>query len=114
MQDAHAHCEALVRAADKDRFLASLFAPVDRRRDLLALYAFNVEIGRVRELAREPMPGEIRLQWWRDALAGRGHGGVAGHPVVAALGETIARCALPVEPLVGLIDAHAFDLYDDP
>ena len=27
MQDAFAHCEALVREADKDRFLATLFAP---------------------------------------------------------------------------------------
>jgi phytoene synthase len=114
MHDAYAHCEALVREADKDRFLAGLFAPAERRHDLFALYAFVVEIGRARELAREPMPGEIRLQWWRDALGGHEHGGVGGHPVAAAVGETIARRALPVEPLIGLIDAHAFDLYDDP
>ena len=31
MQDAFAHCEALVRAADKDRFLATLFAPAEHR-----------------------------------------------------------------------------------
>lgn len=114
MQDADAHCEALVREADKDRFLASLFAPAERRRDLFALYAFNIEIARVRELAREPMPGEIRLQWWRDALAGHGHGDVASHPVAAALAETVARRALPHAPLLALIDAHDFDLYDEP
>ena len=60
MQDNH--CAQLVREADKDRFLASLFAPADRRGDLFALYAFNIEIGRVRALAREPLPGEMRLQ----------------------------------------------------
>jgi 15-cis-phytoene synthase len=113
MQDAYAHCEALVRDADKDRFLAALFAPAGTRRDLYALYAFNAEIARVRELAREPMPGEIRLQWWRDALGADGHGGASGHPVAAALGETIARHALPFGPFNALIDAHAFDLYDD-
>ena len=61
-----------MREADKDRFLATLFAPAKYRRALFALYAFNVEIARVRELAREPMPGEIRLQWWRDVFAGAG------------------------------------------
>ncbi|MGC2781200.1 MAG: squalene/phytoene synthase family protein, partial [Bradyrhizobium sp.] len=52
MQDNYAHCEALVREADKDRFLASLFAPADKRHHLFALYAFNLEIARVREVVR--------------------------------------------------------------
>ena len=41
MQDAFAHCEALLRAADKDRFLTTLFAPAEHRDALVALYAFN-------------------------------------------------------------------------
>jgi 15-cis-phytoene synthase len=113
MQDAHAHCEALVRAGDKDRFLAALFAPADRRRHLCALYAFGGEISRVRELAREALPGEIRLQWWRDAIAGEARGEVSANPVAAALLDTVAKCGLSVAPLIRLIDAHAFDLYDD-
>ena len=114
MQDAYAHCEAVVRAADKDRFLAALFAPAALRRHLHALYAFNSEIARVREAAREVLPGEIRLQWWRDALAGQARGEASANPIAAALLDTIAQCALPVEPLLGLIDAHGFDLYDEP
>ena len=57
MQDAFAHCGALVRAADKDRFLSALFAPAEHRGALLALYAFNIEIARIREVAREALPG---------------------------------------------------------
>jgi phytoene synthase len=113
MQDAYAHCEAVVRAADKDRFLAALFAPAERRRHLFALYAFNGEISRVRELAREALPGEIRLQWWRDVLAGEARGEVSANPIAAALLDTISTCSLPLDPLIHLIDAHAFDLYDD-
>ena len=113
MQDTYAHCEAVVRAADKDRYLASLFAPAAARQHLHALYAFASEIARVREAAREPLPGEIRLQWWRDVLAGEGRGEVSANPVAAALLDTVARCALPRERLIALIDAHAFDLYDD-
>jgi 15-cis-phytoene synthase len=113
MQDAYAHCEALVRAADKDRFLAALFAPAEQRQHLYALYAFNGEIARVRELAREALPGEIRLQWWRDVLGGEARGEVSANPVAAALLDTVAKCSLSVEPLIRLIDTHAFDLYDD-
>ena len=74
MDENYRHCEALVRAADKDRFLATLFAPADKRGPLFALYAFNAEITSVRERAREPMPGEIRLQWWRDVHQWRADG----------------------------------------
>jgi phytoene synthase len=113
MRDAYAHCEALVRTSDKDRYLASLFAPAEARLHLHALHAFAGEIARVRAAAREPLPGEIRLQWWRDVITAQAWGGVSGNPVAAALIDTVARCKLPRDPLMTLIDAHAFDLYDD-
>jgi 15-cis-phytoene synthase len=108
------HCAALVREADRDRYLAMLFAPAAQRDALYALYAFNVEIARVRDLAREPMPGEIRLQWWREVLSGERDGEGAAHPVAAALRETLARYGLSSDRLIALIDARAFDLYDEP
>ena len=113
MDDNFRHCEQLVREGDKDRFLAALFAPADKRGALFALYAFNLEVARVREAVREAMAGEIRLQWWRDAIESGG-GEASAHPVAAALRETIARFDLPVAPLIDLIEARSFDLYDDP
>ena len=114
MQDAFAHCEGLVRLADKDRFLATLFAPAEQRPALFALYAFNLEIARTREAAHEAVAGEIRLQWWSDALSGEGRGEVAAHPVAAALLAPMARYRLPPERLTALIEARRFDLYDEP
>jgi phytoene synthase len=114
MQSHFEHCAALVRAADRDRYLATLFAPAERRDGLYALYAFAVEIARVRDLAREPMPGEIRLQWWREVLSGERDGEAAAHPVAAALRETLERFGLVAAPLLALIDERAFDLYDAP
>jgi 15-cis-phytoene synthase len=114
MRDAFAHCEALLRAADRDRFLATLFAPAEHRDALFALYAFNVEITRVREVAREPLAGEIRLQWWSDVLGGAGRGDVAAYPEAAALLESMARYHLPVGRFEALIAARRFDLYDEP
>ncbi len=114
MPSAFDHCAALVRDFDRDRYLAALYAPAHLRPALYALYAFNLEIARVRELAREPMPGEIRLQWWREVLAGERVSEARAHPVAAALTEALLRHKLAHEPLVQLIDAHAFDLYDEP
>ena len=114
MQTNFEHCAALVREADRDRYLATLFAPAEHRDALFALYAFNVEIARVRELAREPLPGEIRLQWWREVLSGERAGEAAAHPVAAALRETLARYGFVATPLLELIDERIFDLYDEP
>jgi 15-cis-phytoene synthase len=114
MQDAFTHCEQLVHDGDKDRFLATLFAPEKYRRALLALYAFNLEVARVREIAREPLPGEVRLQWWADVLSGSGRGEVAANPVAVALREVVVRYRLPPKMLADLIEARRFDLYDEP
>jgi phytoene synthase len=110
MQDAFAHCEALVRASDKDRFLSALFAPAEHRGALYALYAFNLEVARVRELVKEPLAGEIRLQWWRDAITGGREMEVRGHPVASALVEVIDRYGLPLDLFEELIEARHLDL----
>jgi 15-cis-phytoene synthase len=107
-------CAELVRSHDFSRYASTLFVPAEQRRALLAIYAFNVEISRVRELVSQPLPGEIRLQWWTDMLAGEGHGGVEGNPVAAELNLAIRNCRLPVELLSRLVDEHQFDLYNDP
>jgi 15-cis-phytoene synthase len=114
MQDVFAYCAELVRETNRDRYLASLFAPEQHRGALHALYAFDSEIARVRDLAREAMPGEIRLQWWREVLGGERGGEAAANPVAAALLATIDRNRVPVGDLIALIEAHHFDLYDDP
>jgi phytoene synthase len=114
MDDSYAHCAALVREADRDRYLAALFIPAAARPHVLALYAFNIEIGAIRERIHESMAGEVRLQWWRDALAGRAAGGIAGHPVALAFLDTIRRFGLPLADLERMIEARAFDLYGDP
>ena len=111
---AYAHCEAQARAHERDRWLAALFAPAAARPHLHALAAFSHEVGRLRDVLREPLAGEMRLAWWREALTGAGRAEVAGHPVAAALADTIGRFGLPVEAFDALLAARVFDLYDDP
>lgn len=108
------YCAALVRDLDRDRYIADLFAPADRRGALFALHAFNVEVARVREAITNPMAGEVRLQWWSDALIGGARGDVRANPVAAALLDAIEAYRLPRETFFALLDARIFDLYDDP
>jgi len=112
--DSAVFCADLVRNHDFVRYASTLFVPSDKRRALLALYAFNLEICRVHDQVSQPLPGEIRLQWWTDMLAGGGHGGAEGNPVAAELLRAVDAFRLPVEPLSRLIEEHQFDLYNDP
>ncbi|MCQ1853031.1 phytoene/squalene synthase family protein [Neorhizobium galegae] len=107
-------CLATLRDTDRDRYLACLLSPEDKRGALAALYAFNAEIARVRDVVREPLPGEIRLQWWRDLLEGNAQGDSTGNPIAASLLEAIETYRLPRQTLVDMIEARIFDLYDDP
>jgi 15-cis-phytoene synthase len=113
-QDAAAFCADLVRGHDFARYASTLFVSPDERRALLALYAFNVEIVRVRDQITQPLPGEVRLKWWSEVLAGEGDGGVEGNPIVSELLLAIRHFRLPTEPLTRLIFEHQFDLYNDP
>lgn len=113
-QTGAAYCANLVRGGDFDRYAATLFVPPPLRRSLLALYAFNLEIARVREQISQPLAGEIRLQWWSDLLAGTAHGEVTANPVAAELLDAIEWHALPRELFERMIEAHRFDLYDEP
>jgi 15-cis-phytoene synthase len=112
--DAAGYCADLVRTHDFARYAAALFLPPVQRRALLAIYAFNAEISRVGDHVSQPLPGEIRLQWWIDVLEGASHGEAGGNPVAAELLQVIRDFRLPVEPLARLIEEHKFDFYNDP
>src|SRR5436305_9654489 len=108
------YCGALVHQHDRDRWLASLFAPADKRPHLNALYAFNIEVARIGAVVSDPMPGEIRMQWWTDALEDAARGDVRAHPVAHAFLDTTDKCGLPRADFAALIEARRFDLYDEP
>jgi phytoene synthase len=113
LAEAYAHCGRLAREEERDLWLAALFAPERLRPHLHALAAFAHESGGVAARVREPLAGEMRLAWWREALAGARPAEAAGAPVVAALIDTMAKFALPVSVFDDLLQALAFDVYDD-
>ena len=105
---------ASLRAADIDRYVSVLYAPVEKRPALFALYAFNAEIASIRDRVSQPIPGEMRLQWWRDVLDAATNEAAGGHPVACELLAGIRQHRLPVAALQAMRNARECDLYDDP
>ncbi|MDA7949010.1 MAG: squalene/phytoene synthase family protein [Hyphomicrobiaceae bacterium] len=103
---------AQLRVYDPDRFLTARFAPKASRSALTILYAFNAELARVCDTVSEPALGEIRLQWWRDALEGTEGTAVTGAPLGDALARMVATLGLPIHLLLGMVDARSADLDD--
>jgi len=105
-------CAALVERADPWRFRAVMAAPVDARRVLFPLYAFNVEVARAPWVTQEPMIAEMRLQWWRDVCEEMTNGGpVRRHEVATPLAGAITGDA--VQALDELVAARRWDIYKD-
>jgi phytoene synthase len=114
--DATAEVAAVARAGEPDRYLAALLAAPPQRDALLALAAFAAELARVPHRAvREPLMGEIRLEWWRTALGlGEGEDESGGHVVVAGVRAAARSVDLPAALLGGVIDARALELLPRP
>ena len=102
------------RAFERDRYLSALLAPRATRADLVALAAFAGEVARVPSYVSDPLVGEIRLQWWRDALAAGLAGETTGHPIADAVTAAARRHRLPEGLLLGVIDAQTLRLGDAP
>ena len=115
LADHYRHCEAALREQDLDLWLACLFAPAGARPHLYAIGAFAAEIAGVRARVSQPILGEMRLRWWYDSLeAAADSEGARAHPIADALIDTLERHAIPREEVVELLEAHSFDLYDEP
>ncbi len=108
------YCAAQVRAHDRDRYLTAILAPAARRPALLALYAFNLEVARTREVVSQPMVGQIRLQWWREAIEGIYPREPRAHQVVGPLAAAVERHGLTRAYFDRLIEAREFDLGEAP
>jgi phytoene synthase len=106
----------LVRRVDPDRWLSSRFVgDAHARADVLAIYAYDHELARAPRVTSNPLMGEIRLTWWREALDEIFEGRpVRAHPTAQALADVVLRRGLAREPLETMIDARYRELDPTP
>ena len=107
-------CGEITRANDPDRYLCALFAPPQEREALFAILAFNHEVAKTREVVSETMLGQIRLQWWREAIDEILAGKPRQHEVVLSLAEAFEAFNLERGAFDAILDAREADLEDAP
>jgi len=99
------------RTTERDRYLSALLAPPEARADLVVLAAYLGEIRRIPLLAHDVSVGEIRLQWWRDALGAEGP--ASGHPVADAVADLVRRRGLDRDLVLAPVEGASRELYED-
>lgn len=105
----------LVKSEDRDRYLTVMFAPPEVRGALFALYAFNVEVSRIREATSESLIGQMKLEWWREVITSIYEGGQVpqGNPVVGGLQSIVERHALSRIHFDELLNCRAEDMSEE-
>jgi len=104
----------IVRQNDPDRFLISLMMPRHHRAAIWAVFAFDIEIAKTKYVVTEAAIGNIRLQWWRDAISEIYAGQKPRrHEVVEPLARAIEKYDLPQELFENAIKAREAEFAPD-
>lgn len=77
--------------ADPERALVVAYAPARLRPGLATLWKLDERLGAIVAQAREPMVGEIRLAWWREALEALDTSPAPAEPLL----QEVARTLMP-------------------
>jgi phytoene synthase len=99
---------------DADRFLALTYAPARARSALRALWELDASLGSMVAEGSQPLVVQMKLAWWREALAGLDRGDAPAQPLLVRLSETMIPAAITGESLSGLTDGWEYLLSPDP
>ncbi len=103
------YCEQKAAASGSSFYHSFRFLPPDRRRAIIALYAFCREVDDAVDETIDAAVARIKLEWWRSQVAAI-FGGAPQHPVAQALKPVVKAYELPQEHLLAVIDGMGMDL----
>jgi 15-cis-phytoene synthase len=104
-----AYCEAKAAQSGSSFYYSFRFLPPERRRAIIALYAFCREVDDVVDELADPGVARLKLAWWRSEIAAV-FGGRPQHPVALALVPTVRSFKLEAEHFQAVIDGMTMDL----
>ncbi len=107
--DPHQYCQEKCAASGSSFYYSFLFLPPERRRAIMALYAFCREVDDVVDECHDPAIAATKLVWWRQEIQ-RIADGQPQHPVGRALHAVGHSFSLPSEQLLEIIDGMEMDL----
>ncbi|KAI0481376.1 squalene/phytoene synthase [Xylariaceae sp. FL0804] len=88
---ARQYCVAQLRQSDYDSYLIRNFIPKSRQDAYDAFRAFNLELVRLPELVSNPTIGQMRMQFWRDAVNNTFAGRPPKEPIMILLHDVLSR-----------------------
>ena len=103
------YCQQKAAHSGSSFYYSFLFLPPERRRAIVALYAFCREVDDVVDGVSDVDVARAKLAWWRREVAAA-YDGAPQHPVTQALQPVVARFGLPQAHLQTIIDGMAMDL----
>ena len=103
------YCQNKAASSGSSFYYSFLFLPPNRRRAIMAFYAFCREVDDVVDECSDPQLAAAKLAWWREELD-RLYAGQPQHPVTQALKTVLMEFNLPQEQLLEIIDGMEMDL----
>ena len=106
------YCQQKAARSGSSFYYAFRFLDPQRRRAIIALYAFCREVDDVVDECREPAVAHTKLDWWREEI-GLLFEGRSRHPITQALAPHVETFDLSKEYFEEIIDGMQMDLdYD--
>ena len=106
------YCQEKAAASGSSFYYSFMFLPKEKRRAIIALYAFCREVDDVVDECTDEQVARTTLNWWRGQVA-EIYGGKPQHPVAIALIPVVVKFNMAQELLLEIIDGMEMDL-DQP
>lgn len=103
------YCQDKAAKSGSSFYYSFMFLPPERRRAIIALYAFCREVDDVVDECKDAGIARTKLQWWRSEIA-KLYDGKPDHPVTKALAPHIAGFGIERRYLTEIIDGMQMDL----
>jgi phytoene synthase len=103
------YCERKAAQSGSSFYYSFLFLPRERRRAIVALYAFCREVDDVVDEVHDPAVARAKLAWWRQEIRAA-FDGTPQHPVARALQAVVGVHGIEPSQLSAVIDGMAMDL----
>lgn len=95
---------AVTDARSAERALILDYAPADGRDALAALFALDDALGAILRTTQQPVVGQLRLAWWRDALIRLDDTPPPAQPVLQALARFVLPSGIKGSALATMVD----------
>ena len=103
------YCQNKAARSGSSFYYSFLFLPAEKRRAIMALYAFCREVGDIADEVQDTSVARFKLAWWRTEIANV-FAGNPQHPIGKALLPAVRQLDLNADRFNEIIDGMEMDL----